>query len=160
MIFLTNKERYAAVKQLVTLAHKNQKDKAGEPYIWHLERVSNRCKTLSAKIVGLCHDLTEDEHMTHKELQKTGLLTGHELFCVALLDKKHEFPYFMSPVMYIEGYFPKIKSIPIAREVKIQDLKDNMDISRLVRNSIPIDEKVKERMQKYDESLRFLEGGV
>ena len=45
---------------LVRILFRDRKDPAGQPYLGHLERVSDRMTTLDGKIVGLLHDLVED----------------------------------------------------------------------------------------------------
>lgn len=41
-------------------AHYGQKDKGGEPYIFHPLRVMDACCSLEAKIVAILHDVVED----------------------------------------------------------------------------------------------------
>jgi hypothetical protein len=53
-------------------------------------------------------------------------------------------------------YIPSIANNPLATEVKIADLKDNMDADRFLRNGLELTEKDMARMKKYDEQLRYL----
>ena len=46
--------------ELAKKAHKNQKDKAGKPYIGHCLRVMDSLNTPEDKIVGVLHDVIED----------------------------------------------------------------------------------------------------
>ena len=53
-------------------AHKGQKDRSGKEYIMHPIRVSERCKTMQAKIVALLHDTIEDTDITPEYLLSEG----------------------------------------------------------------------------------------
>lgn len=162
MRFLTEKERLKIARTVSEISHVNQKDKAGEPYFMHCLRVSNACKSVSAKIVGFLHDVVEDGHLTHKQLREMGCFTGHELYCLKLLDKTYvgslSFEHsFTRSCNAVTGYLDNIKSVSIAREVKIADLNDNRDISRFLRNGIQITEEHSKRLKKYADQLAYLE---
>lgn len=161
MKLLTEQERLKIARTVSEIAHINQKDKAGEPYFMHCLRVSNSCKSVSAKIVGFLHDVVEDGHLTHKQLAEMGCFTGHELYCLKLLDKNYN--GYLALEHLIEraasdkdGYLKNIKSVAIAREVKIADLNDNRDISRFIRNGIQITEEHSKRLKKYADQLAYL----
>jgi (p)ppGpp synthase/HD superfamily hydrolase len=53
-------------------AHKGLKDKVGKPYITHIMRVMERCKTEEEKIVAALHDVVEDTSITIDDLRKAG----------------------------------------------------------------------------------------
>lgn len=103
-------------------AHKGQVDKAGEPYINHPKYVAEHCQTQEGKCVAWLHDVMEDSPYTKKDLLRYGL--GKEIVdAVATLTRKENQNYF--------SYIKQIKNNGIAREVKIQDLKHNMQLNRL-----------------------------
>ena len=58
--------------QIVVKAHEHQRDKAGQPYIFHLLRVMERGNTKTEKICGILHDLVEDTDWTFEKLKKEG----------------------------------------------------------------------------------------
>lgn len=125
--------------------HAGQVDKGGKSYFWHLLRVSRRCKTPAAKIVALLHDTLEDTATTFHELTER---FGDEIaFEVRLLSKN-----------YTVGcgdrktYVKFISYSPIAREVKIADLIDNMNLSRLQDISLTD----AQRQRKYSRDLVYL----
>lgn len=106
------------------VAHAGQVDKAGKPYFGHLVRVSRLCKTPEARIVALLHDTMEDTATTYVDLIKR---FGERIaFEVRLLTQTQTVGRGDRRI-YIEF----IAQSPIAREVKIADLIDNMNLGRL-----------------------------
>lgn len=122
--------------QIAFEAHQRQTDKAGAPYILHLIRVMNAGQTDNEKICGILHDLVEDTKWTFEDLKKEGFSEEiiNALECVT---KQPNEPY--------SQFIERIKKNPLAVKVKINDLKDNMDITRLTF----ITEKDTQRLNKY-----------
>lgn len=148
MIYLFPKKRLSAAYELANECHKNQVDKVGRPYMEHLERVSNRGKSTSAKIVGLLHDVVEDGHISKEELIKLPFLFSEEIHAILLLSKN----------IIFGGDIPSIKKFPLAREVKINDLLDNLDLGRFTRSQITPSLSDLDRALKYEYKLRYLQG--
>lgn len=129
--------------------HEGQIDKAGEPYILHPLRVMMRVTDPRAKIVAILHDVVEDSAGTElevgfDELRAEGF--GNEI--VAALDcvtKRDGEAY--------DDFVRRSASDPIAREVKLADLEDNMNMLRLKTEMTPKD---LERLEKYHRAWRFL----
>lgn len=103
-------------------AHEKQVDKAGAPYILHPMRVALHCKTEEEKVVALLHDVLEDSPMTLEDLKSEGF-NEEILEALKCLTKIKGEDY--------RDFIQRIVLNPLATRVKIQDLKDNMDISRL-----------------------------
>ena len=95
-------------------AHKGQRDKGGKPYLLHPLYVALGVKGRDEKITALLHDVIEDSNITIDELD---FLTAKQKEALLLMTHDKKEPYFD----YIKG----IKSNPIARAVKISDLKQN-----------------------------------
>ena len=53
-----------------------------------------------------------------------------------------------------EAFIRRVAPNPIAREVKLADLRDNSDLSRIADPT----ERDRERVRKYQRAIRFLEG--
>lgn len=123
-------------------AHKGQKDKAGKSYFLHPLRVSKRCTSRSGKIVGLLHDVVEDNE--EYKISDFTFLNDQELSALKLLTHDKELDYFT----YIEN----IKTNLIATEVKLSDLNDNSNIGRLTK----IEKKDLERVEKYKKAQEIL----
>ena len=126
-------------------AHKEQKDKSGLPYVFHPFHLAEQMKTEDTTVVALLHDVVEDTDYTFEDLCEMGF---GENIINALRLLTHE-----DGTDYME-YVSKIKFDPIAKEVKLADLRHNSDLSRLD----VIDSKAIERREKYLKALDVLEG--
>lgn len=131
--------------QLATNAHRNQKDKGGRPYIFHPIRVSLKMKSDTSKIIALLHDVVEDTPWTISDLRNHGF-NDVILKSVDILTRKKN--------QYYDEYLESISSDPFSREVKIADLEDNMDITRLPFIQV----KDLDRLKKYHNAYRYLKG--
>jgi len=118
-------------------AHKGQKDKAGADYILHPLRVMEKGETEIEKICGVLHDVVEDSDWTFEALKKEGF-TKKVITVLRCLTKETE----------NEDYNKFIKRVaknPVAIQVKINDLLDNMDITRFKQ----LNESDLKRLNKY-----------
>lgn len=126
-------------------AHKEQKDKSGMPYVFHPFHLAEQMETEETTVVALLHDVIEDTKITALDLRKEGF---SEEIIEAILLMTHE-----KGVDY-KKYVKAIKSNPIARAVKLADLRHNSDLSRL---DVVTSEALRRR-EKYLEALEILEG--
>lgn len=131
-------------KAIATSAHEGQVDKAGKPYIEHPIRVMNMGKTMEEKIVGVLHDVVEDSEWTFEMLEKEGMPKEvvDALKCVTKLSEDEDYDHFIA----------RVKTNPLAVKVKLNDLKDNMDITRLGK----VTEKDLPRLNKYIRAYKQL----
>ena len=136
---------YDKALRIAIRAHKGQKDRSGKEYIMHPIRVSERCKTMPAKIVAILHDTIEDTEITPEILLSEGFPQNivDAVLSVTKLDGES-----------YEDFVRRSEKNPIGKEVKLADLEDNMDIRRL--NGIT-DKDVK-RLKKYLKAWRYLQG--
>lgn len=124
-------------------AHLGQKDKGGHPYILHPLRIMNHVTGYEEKIVALLHDVVEDSDVTLTDLQNEGF-SEDVIFAVDCLTKRKEENY--------GDYLERVAQSEIAKTVKIADLTDNSDLSRIPS----LTEKDYKRVQKYKQSIEFL----
>lgn len=127
-------------------AHKGQTDKFGAPYLGHVMRVMNYGKTYDEKIVGVLHDVIEDcPDITLKDLLEEGF-PNDIVFAIECLTK--------SPADqdYTEFVHQTEKS-SLAVAVKLNDLRDNMDLRRF--NHL-ITERDMKRLNKYLKAYLYL----
>lgn len=125
-------------------AHGDQKDKAGEPYILHPLRLMLRLKDKDAMIVAVLHDVIEDSYFDFAFLESQGF-DKSILKAVEAITKRGNEPY--------HDFIERLSFNDLAVKVKIEDLKDNLDLTRLTS----IGDKDLERMKKYHKALTFLE---
>lgn len=143
--------------KIAMAAFAGKKDKAGIPYIKHLQRVSmNAAKyyindpkyAWEVEVVGMLHDILEDcpEWTMHHLRAIFG--PGDIVEAIAVLTHSS---YETSYEQYIEG----IKKNSYARAVKLADLEDNMNLLRLDA----LDEDGIERIKKYHRAFKMLVNG-
>ncbi len=106
--------------EIATKAHQGQFDKVGNEYINHPIIVSGYCTTNESKIVALLHATVEDTDVTLDYLKQ--FFTPNIINAIDLVTKKEGYD--------IKEYYQNIKKNKIAREVKLADLRHNMDLSR------------------------------
>ena len=124
-------------------AHKNQVDKTGMPYVFHPFHIAEQMSDEISTICALLHDVIEDTKYTFNDIRNMGF--PQEVIDVLIL-LTHE-----DNVPYME-YVEKINENPIARQVKLADLRHNSDLTRL---NI-IDEKALVRSEKYKKAMELL----
>lgn len=125
-------------------AHQGQVDKSGIPYVFHPIHVAEQMSDEATTIVALLHDVVEDTDYTLDDLTRMGF-DDTVTDALALLTHKKGVPYL--------EYVAKLKNNPIARAVKLADLRHNSDLSRLDE----MDEKAKSRLEKYKAAIELLE---
>lgn len=135
--------------ELAVRAHKGQVDKAGQPYILHPLRVMLRLDSTEERIIAILHDVIEDGKAEYKA-EARALLPPElleALLCVTKREDEHG----------DEGYGRFVERAardPLARRVKIADLEDNLDVTRLSS----ITAKDTERLNRYLAALGKLKG--
>lgn len=125
-------------------AHREQTDKSGMPYVFHPFHLAEQMKTEETTIVALLHDVVEDTAYTVEDLANMG-------FDKAVTDA-------IALMTHAEGvdymdYVRRIQKNPIAKAVKLADLRHNSDLSRLDF----VDEKALRRREKYLKAIALLE---
>ena len=108
--------------QIAVKAHSGQIDKAGSAYIFHPIRVSNRCSTDDERIVALLHDTIEDTEVTAEYLLMEGF-PRNIVDAILSVTRNEDESY--------DDFIKRSRLNPIGRQVKLHDLEDNMDITRL-----------------------------
>ena len=136
------------VKKAVNImfeAHKEDFDKGGYPYVFHPFYLATKVEGENETCVALLHDVVEDhgDKYSFEYLKKEGF-NKEIIYALKLLTHKKNVPYM--------DYIVEISKNNIAKKVKIEDLKHNMDSRRTSG----------EKTKKYDiyvKALEFLEKG-
>ena len=128
-------------------AHAGQLDKAGKPYVLHPLRVMMAVESPSlesARKVAVLHDVAEDSEWSIESLHAKFGLTSEEQAALRLLTHSDGDDY--------AAYIERVATNPLARAVKLADLRDNLDVMRLEQ----VTERDAKRISKYLRSLRRL----
>lgn len=130
--------------EIAVEAHKGQIDKGGSPYILHPLRVMMSVDLELEKIVAVLHDVVEDSNWTFESLLAEGFSIEviEALKSVTKNSDNEDYDLFIQRAM----------QNPIGRKVKIADLRDNLDVTRI---SEITDTDVK-RINKYKKALKLL----
>lgn len=126
-------------------AHEGQTDKANAPYILHPLRVMLNLESTEDRIAGVLHDVVEDSHWTFDGLAEAG-------FSNAVIDALKSVTKLDGEVY--EDFVRRASKNAIGRRVKLADLNDNSDLSRIENPS----EKDYKRLEKYKRAIRWLTG--
>lgn len=124
-------------------AHEGQTDKAGTAYILHPLRVMLRVTTEEERMAAVLHDAVEDTHVTLELLREEGFPES-VVRAVDALTKRPGEDY--------ETFVARAALDPIGRAVKLADLAENSDLSRIASPS----EKDIQRVEKYRKAIEYL----
>lgn len=130
--------------EIAAKAHAGQVDKAGQPYVLHPLRMMLAVTTAEARMAAVLHDVVEDTAVTLEELRDEGFPAA-VISAVEALTKRDGEDY--------ETFIRRVAPNPIAREVKLADLRDNSDLSRIAEPT----ERDRERIRKYRRAIAYLE---
>lgn len=103
-------------------AHRGQTRRNGTPYILHPLRIMFSLETEDEMIAGVLHDVVEDSDYTLDQLRDEGF-SQEILAAVKCLTKTGDIAY--------DAYIDRVKANPLARKVKMADLRDNMNLLEL-----------------------------
>jgi len=125
-------------------AHSGQFDKAGRPYILHPLRLMFRFEDEPEMIVAVMHDVIEDSDFTYEDLKKLGFST-EVIAAIDCLTRRENEDY--------ENFILRASQNILAKKIKIEDIKDNLDLTRL--NNITKTDL--QRIEKYHRALKVLD---
>jgi len=130
--------------EIAVEAHKGQVDKGGSPYILHPFRVMMSVDLELEKIVAVLHDVVEDSNWTFEALLAEG-------FSVEVIEALKSVTK-ESPDEDYDSFIQRSIRNPIGRKVKIADIRDNLDVTRIPE----LGEKDLQRISKYKKALKRL----
>jgi (p)ppGpp synthase/HD superfamily hydrolase len=128
---------------LAALAHEGQKDKGGAPYILHPLRVMLAMSSNDDRIVAVLHDVLEDTPLTPEGLRAEGFRAAIVEAIEGLTRRPNE---------TYDNFILRVRANPISRRVKLADLADNSNLSRLRDPS----QEDHERVLKYKKAMATL----
>ncbi|MBR3473702.1 MAG: bifunctional (p)ppGpp synthetase/guanosine-3',5'-bis(diphosphate) 3'-pyrophosphohydrolase [Oscillospiraceae bacterium] len=125
-------------------AHEGQVDKSGIPYVYHPLHLAEQMSDEDSTVAALLHDVAEDTDYSLEDLRRMAF-PPRALEAVALLTHDPAEPYL--------DYVARMKQHPVAKAVKLADLRHNSDLSRLDT----VTEQDLARVEKYAAAIRLLE---
>ena len=128
---------------IAAAAHEGQVDKGGAPYILHPLKVMLRVNTLEERIVAVLHDVVEDCGISFDDLRNEGF-SETVLMAIASVTNVPDESY--------EEFIERAAQNPIGRVVKLADLEENSDLSRIAQPSW----EDLERLEKYRRAIGVL----
>jgi (p)ppGpp synthase/HD superfamily hydrolase len=128
---------------IATQAHEGQLDKGGNPYILHPLRLLTKAPDDESRIVAVLHDVVEDTDVSLQNLFEEGFSWDIVDAIDCLTHRKRD---------SYDDYIQRIKTNLLATTVKLLDLGDNRDLSRIPNPS----DKDFERLKKYNKAISEL----
>lgn len=104
---------------LACRVHAGQVDKSGQAYILHPLRLMLQFDNEDERIVSVLHDVVEDGGVTFDQLRQLGL-SDAIVGAIDCLSKRPEEDY--------DAFIARLASNPLARKVKMADIKHNLDV--------------------------------
>ena len=124
--------------EIVTRLFEDKVDKGGLPYSIHLLKVYGGVSDYLEKVCALLHDVVEDTDVTFEELSDIGY-SDEVIDILRLLTKPHGADY----QKYIDGI---VNSENVhAMNIKLSDLRHNMDLKRIKNPTVNDLERVNKR---------------
>ena len=124
--------------EIVTTLFEHDKDKGGMPYMLHIIYVYKHVNSIQEKVVALLHDVIEDKEVTSDDLLEVGFPEKIVSDVVILTRVK--------PIDYKDYVENIIKNgSKEALHVKLADVENNMDISRIINPTVEDIDRVKRR---------------
>ena len=111
---------------IAATAHAGQLDKAGQPYILHPLRVMLRVTSEPERIAAVLHDVVEDSDVSLQDLQGEGF-QPEVIAAIDALTKRPGESRLQAAA--------RAAADPIARQVKLADNAENMDLGRIANPS-------------------------
>ena len=130
--------------QIAVESHAGATDRGGKAYILHPISVMMRCETDVEKIVAILHDVVEDTDWTFDSLREEG-------FTETIIEALKTVTKHSEDEDYDEFIQRSLKN-EIGRKVKIADLRENLDVTRIGE----LTGKDIERINKYKRALKVL----
>lgn len=136
--------------RIAAKAHAGQTDKSGEPYVLHPLRMALSLTTPEERIVALLHDVVEDcPGWTFEKIARFGFgPTIIEALKALTIDSGAD----LADEQQYMAFIARAAANPLARAVKLADLRDNCDLRRI---PAPTNRDLA-RIKKYQRAIAFL----
>ena len=123
--------------------HLGQLDKGGQAYILHPMRLMMKFTDTKEQILAVLHDVIEDGNISFMYLKSKGF-SDDIIQALECLTKRKDEAY--------EDFILRVATNKLAIKIKIEDIKDNMNLTRLSL----VQDKDLNRLKKYHKAFKFL----
>lgn len=129
------KANYQKALEMATAAHNGQLDEAGNEYIIHPLYIADQCRSVNEKLVALLYNTINMTDLSIEEIRANfGSTVSDAVLAINKIDGESS-----------EDYIKRVKTNPIARAVKVEDIKYTISM---------IDDK--ESIKNLESDLEFL----
>ena len=126
--------------EIVTRLFNDKSDKGGLPYVIHLLKVYSGVSDYLEKVCALLHDVIEDTDVTYEDLEKVGYQQEViEILRVLTKNKGEDYRNYIDRIIDSNNYH--------AMNIKIADLRHNMDLSRIKKPTTNDYERISKRYE-------------
>jgi len=136
--------------QIAITAHAGHLDKQGRPYILHPLAVMQGVEGVEAQIVAVLHDVVEDSSVTLDDLRQAGF-SSTILQAIRCVTHEKVEPY--------ADYVIRCKQDPLARQVKMADLRDNARLDRVLMRADKLAADLR-RLRRYVLAYKYLQNQI
>lgn len=136
----TNDDLMYKSLELVTKLFNDKEDKGGLPYVIHLLKVYSNVSCYIEKVCALLHDVVEKTDISYKDLKRIGYSDEIlEILQILTKNKGEDYRDYISRIINSENIH--------AMNIKLADLKHNMDITRIKNPSSNDYERISKRYE-------------
>ena len=133
--------------EIAAKAHSGQVDKGGDSYILHPIRVMLQCEHEVERICAVLHDVVEDTNITSEELRSQDF-SDEVVSALDCLTRRAGESY--------DDFIGRVLTNETACRVKLADLKDNMNLTRIQHPS----KEDQMRVEKYRRAVDRILGAL
>lgn len=108
--------KYQKALEMATAAHNGQLDKAGNEFITHPLYIAEQCRSVNEKLVALLYNTLSMTDLSIEEIRANfGSTVSDAILAINKVEGESS-----------DDYIKRVKANPIARAVKVEDIKYNI----------------------------------
>ena len=126
--------------EIVTVLFNEKCDKGGFPYVIHLLKVYSGVSEYIEKVCALLHDVVEDTDVTYDDLKSVGYSKEViDILTILTKTKGEDYRKYIDRIIASENIH--------AMNIKLSDLRHNMDLSRIKKPTTNDYERISKRYE-------------
>lgn len=132
--------------EIVTRLFNDKDDKGGMPYVIHLLKVYSMVSDYQEKVCAIMHDVIEDTDVTEDDLKDIGFPSEIvDILTILTKEKGEDYRHYINRVLNSNNRH--------AMNIKLADLRHNMDISRIKNPTTNDYERISKRYEPAYEKI-------